>query len=684
MARIRFECKCSWIFFVPDSTGAAFVKCPSCATPHAVPRKEAEEEPRKDGSRRRLYLVGGLVAFAITAIGGVLLFSGGSKDPEPEPKKSAAPEIRQELQRQVEKKFEAPAVELAAPDPHQQLDEAVYVMNVAGIASEYCRFAGDAKKAAEFQETMRTHLRQYEDAADRIARRGEKHFLPDFLRPGDRIVRFEGQDLKDDGPKYAMNVLAGFLRDTLKPTVFAECTVARGREQRNLLMFWGAVPKICETFVAVAKVVPIETRKPEPVAKLQPEVKKELNALPEYYRALLPPEERERVDRLLRKAEGVTDDESLRVLEEWKSQVDAELRLIRDYTKSLESAALAAPKADVVHLKNGTKKEGTILEDTAEHVRLEMKIGNNKASIKYARADVVRVELGKGSGGQFAERLQKAGDKPASLAELLKWCGDSKLSVQADYVAWKMLSSDPDSAVARQHLGFVRDPTGVWRREEAVEMEAGKYRYQGQWCTLEELERRLEKAGYVKKNGTWHAKKAWSVAIDNLYKETKVEFAFRGAAILDMVDEESGQVYDLQKREWVKKDKRISTGRYLGSRTRGNGVATLTVQAPGPIVRARVLAPGQTAKQGASLVVRAYGADARSAVTLYRISGKDADDKSREVPVSVLGSNRLVIEAQMYGDAMFLPCTRNDLGLFKVSAEILVPADTINKLLARE
>lgn len=729
MARIRLECECSWVFFVSHENAGQRIKCPSCQNPLLVPVPAGmrARRPAGSGGGKSFLMLGGVGAgVAIVAIAGYLLL-GGKSDPPPRPpdkgtdtsyEEDAVPKKEDAT---AKKEDVAPKVEPKPEDQvdyHKKIDEMVYLMNASGIICELLRHRGDKKKRAELQGRMAVFLREYEACFDHVGRKGEKHFKAEFMRAGDTIMFLEGQELRDDAPDYAIKLLSAYLGQDLRANTFCEVTVLRDGVRHNILMYFAWLPKEVIDLVNFAGIIPsgkgqpTATKKPEK-AKLPEttlaEVRLRLKNAHPYYLAFLSPEERERMDELLKTGTGyLEDDEFLRkrILTEFAQEVDAEIRSFATLCADLEAGALQVAKADVIHLKEGGRKEGTIIEETTDYVRLEIKVGNNKASLKYDKSDIAKIERGQGSGAQVPERLKKAGSDVALLADLFKFCKDNNLKAQADYVAYKIVSVDPDHALSRQHLGYQKDSGGRWRREDAVEAEGGKFKYQGQWVTMEELEKRLTAAGYVKlSNGLFYTKKNWSFTIDNLYKDlSKADIFYENAGMLDMIEGKSDVVYDIAKKEWVKKDKKVILGRFFGALgsdptviggqtrySRREGRVRITVTAPGPIFRCRVKAPGQVIADGAMMVVRVFGGVNSTGETVYKIQGKGANEKTFDVSPAVVGFEVVAIEAQLVspwspetsGDAMFLPCARDDRDVFKISCEILQPADTINKMIGK-
>src|ERR1051326_7757736 len=82
--------------------------------------------------------------------------------------------------------------------------------------------------------------------------------------------------------------------------------------------------------------------------------------------------------------------------------------------------------ADVVTKKDGTKVEGTVTEDTTDHVTLNTKFG----PVTLARADVDRVEKGgTGAADDFKSKREAVDKHDANpLNELADWCSENGLT----------------------------------------------------------------------------------------------------------------------------------------------------------------------------------------------------------------------------------------------------------------
>ena len=132
--------------------------------------------------------------------------------------------------------------------------------------------------------------------------------------------------------------------------------------------------------------------------------------------------------------------------------------------------ALAA--ADTIHLADGTKREGRIVETTATEVVVDVGVGNVSLHVRIPRADVVRIEHKATANDRlmadFARRLTAARSADDWHA-LGAWCAEQRvLKEQARAAYERAIAADPDHAGARAALGHVQ-LNGAWMaRKRAV------------------------------------------------------------------------------------------------------------------------------------------------------------------------------------------------------------------------
>ncbi len=736
---MKLTCKCGWVYFVSADSGGKNVKCPSCGAVKLVTSSgmggRVPSVAQSAGRPLVLLVVGAVVAIVVVGLALKLPFGESSTEP-PEKKitrdKGDGSKNKKEPGTTTQKK-ETPTKEdpeekkktEPKPDPvkkptddrvdyHRIITLSIYKLNTAGIVSEILRFRGEKEKSRELQDAMQTYLQEMDIAAEQVANRGERYFMPDYLHPGDRLVRFEGATIGDEYAEQSVKKLSHFLEKRLRANTFADCTVLRGEERKSFTIFWKFRPKEVLDLITYARLNAADDKPPPPREKsslpsdLLDEVRRILAETHPYYQFHLSGDDRERVDQLLEEKMGYPEEETfLRkvVLKEFAAAVEAETLSLEELAAELRGPSLEVTKSDIVHMKDGQKVEGRIIEETADTIRLEFKRGTIRGEFEYDKKDIAKIEHGQGTGAQFPDRLKKAGTDRNKLEELLGWCRTNRLTVQANYTAYLILIGNPDSVKARRHLGFKKEPAGMWVREELLLMKAGKYKYLGKWYTLKELERRLSARGYVKlKDGLWYTKKRWVFQIENLYRGLdKVNLSLNQGGILDMIESRGETVYDIQKRQWVKRTKNVISGRFIGplypdiermrvepgQQSHPRGQAQIIVTAPGPLYQCRIKAPGQVSHRNAWIVVKVSNGRDGAFRTLYRLAGKGSNEKTYDVSSVVYGQTKIVISADMStpydknsaGFAMFLPCTKNDRNLLKISGDILEPLKKINKLI---
>jgi len=127
-------------------------------------------------------------------------------------------------------------------------------------------------------------------------------------------------------------------------------------------------------------------------------------------------------------------------------------------------------RADLVVLNSGETREGTILEETAEYVILEMQLGGTKGSVKLYKKDIralkrqalpddpIAVEAAK----LRDDALSKAGaDAAAAWIKLGDYyASQTGYTAEASSAFLKALDADPENAAAHARLGHVKTASG--------------------------------------------------------------------------------------------------------------------------------------------------------------------------------------------------------------------------------
>jgi hypothetical protein len=179
----------------------------------------------------------------------------------------------------------------------------------------------------------------------------------------------------------------------------------------------------------------------------------------------------------------------------------------------LALAPLAA--ADIVHLKNGQKVEGEIVERNDQKVVVKTKFGN----MDLKAADISRIEE-KNTPAQEMKARRAAIDAtdPDQLFDLYLYAKGENLKAEAASILREIVKLDPDHGAARKALGHVKhkdkwvteaEAKKLGRTELEAEMKAkGLVEYKGEWLTPEEKSAKEHEArGEVLVDGKWVNKK---------------------------------------------------------------------------------------------------------------------------------------------------------------------------------
>ena len=742
MGRLSLKCPCGWVFFVSALTEADTVACPTCGEAIRLPKNRESAKP----SGGVLPMIG-LIAGIVVILGGALYFilSGGD-EPASRPSASASSSSRRPddappksrgitagaaatMSTRVPASTDAPAepeplpeleTEAVRIDPYE-IDRLILRLNVAGIVRNLLQTRGRTDQVTEVDDKMIALEGRIDDLSRRLARQGKPHAFPRYLKPGDQIVRIGTISLEQKTAAEAAQMLETFLRNQVREGTTIECAVLRTGEILTILLSWNEIPKESHVFFKMAGVpppagpattdaapppAPVETAAKSKLAgDLLDRVRKTTQGIHPYWRRLLTPAERQRLDDLLKAGEGTPSDVTFlseRVLEQFAADVASEQATIEEQVVALGKTAVGASQSDMIEKADGTKLEGRVLEETPEGVKFERKVGNLKAIVTLKPEEIRKITRGAGAGNEFPERLKKAGTDAKALAALAAWCKESGLKDRADYAAWLALKQDPDQAEARKFLGFAKGEGDRWVREEALQMQAGKFLYLGNWYTREDFEKKLAAQGNAKIEGKWYTRQRWTYEIGNLYDDgARLDAALEGAGISDIVEVKKEKKFDILKKEYVDNEVRVTTGRCIGFLvpkkegpvvTTYTGTARVRIRAPMPFLACRVRALGRVVSPAASLAVSVAAPGGGEPDRLYTLtggSGTASDDRLHDVSKTVFGRPEFYIEAVMTGGveaagvlgAQFLPSNRSDQGVLRVVGDIAKPMDAVNKLL---
>jgi len=141
---------------------------------------------------------------------------------------------------------------------------------------------------------------------------------------------------------------------------------------------------------------------------------------------------------------------------------------------SLFVAAVVQVEADIVLLKDGGKREGRIIAEDDESVRLAVMLGTMTAEVSIPRASIERIEMRETRNEavlkEYRQRLGKMDDGVASdWYQLGLWCESqrhfSRLAKRSFETA---IEIDPDHEGARRKLGHAKHE-GEWMTQAQIE-----------------------------------------------------------------------------------------------------------------------------------------------------------------------------------------------------------------------
>ncbi len=495
MARITLNCVCSWTFFIPDSTQGHEVACPSCRVMVRIPGRKpgqavftAVEIALQHQRKAALHRMGVGLGIAVVVLGGltwgvIALLSPSGPPPEEEsasPRSGSASAGSRPSQRIVSVgPVEAP---LAADRPtgaaaadldrkKRDIYQTIQLINLAGIVSEVCRF----RSLPEEHEALLRRLLELDGVVranlDDLAQHNQKPPLEPYFLAGDRIVAFGQRDLLPLRGLDAARLLSGFLQ-TFRAGALEQAVVLRNgtkltlflhfpEETKELLQMSRHPALLVEARGGTpASAVPEpSTVSPEDIVEISPDslraVQARFDALPPGYKGFVPPEDLKHLEDLLVRKQGVLADLQFlkeRVGEHLLPRFEAEQAQFKAKLLEIEGKLKEPTAVDVIHFNDGRKVEGTVIQQTPEHVRVKSRFG----VVTIPSADVKNVVKGGGAAVEFPDKLKAAGRSTPQLVLLLDWCRDKGLRLEKEYVAYRILTVDAAHERSRRELGIPR------------------------------------------------------------------------------------------------------------------------------------------------------------------------------------------------------------------------------------
>ena len=488
MARISLKCDCGWAFFVPGSTQGHEAPCPNCGQSVDIPGRSASDGPaRSPGAiaaehqarqKKTVLLISAGVVAALALVAFLLLGSGAPPPEEPAapPRRSIAdkPQPHSSIPSSgtssaaapTERKPLAPSREGRISDLRQSIRSTSALLNLAGVTVVSLRLRGHAEAAAQLETRMATWEATIASSLAGLVEL-EDRFVPDpYVRVGDRLVGFSLKDVSAMKPsELDLQLLSPWLRGLRVGQPVDQIVVLRGADRVEV---YAHFPEVTDVMQGVARLPDITGpgayNDPPPPALtsaapgvltggipdiLLKDLQTRFAALPAGYKESLPAADRRRMDELAAAKMGSQDDVaflSLKIQAEVLPAFEREAVTVRSRAAQLEPKLKETTAVDVVHFKDGRKVTGQVLEDTAEHVKIKSRLG----SMTLPRADVSRIERGKGGGLEFGGRLAACPRTVPELAKLLAWCQEGSLKTEGEYVGLLIVALDPRHEPARK------------------------------------------------------------------------------------------------------------------------------------------------------------------------------------------------------------------------------------------
>jgi len=504
MAKLSLTCECGWKFFIPGSTQGHEVTCPNCGNGVRIPGRKPGEgvvsagmlAAQKQARAGRIRLLIGLsVGVVIAGIVLVVVMGGkGNSEPPAEPERTTSRSPFPALNTRTDS-TNAPAKK--EPDRPARSDEPArpvvdsarigrlkqtatdseHLINIAGIVTEVLWLKGAQSEAQRVTAQMAQLSTRIQESMAEIAAAGEKHKVEPHMEPGDRILSFSQRDLTAMRPSEAAALLEGWLL-RLKGTALEPCLLWRNSSQISIFIF---IPEETKEILQLTRLPATATvdgpvslpsgvvARPGPsgtptivdvAPALAKDIRARLQALPPAYLPLLPAEDLKRMEAILKEMKGPPEDVAFlnnRILDELIIRLEQEASLFRSKIQELEPKTRESTSVDTVVFKDGRKVEGKVEEETPEYVKIKSRFG----SVKVPRADIAKLERGKGAGAQFPDKLKAAKGSVSDLVALLSWCKENNLRVEKEYVCYLILTQEPLNDKARTEVGLGRPLTGA-------------------------------------------------------------------------------------------------------------------------------------------------------------------------------------------------------------------------------
>lgn len=584
--------------------------------------------------------------------------------------------------------------EMPPPPPpvKPQLAKVIGELNLAVMHKEYARYKGDASAERSSELTAANHRSRLERLAS-----GES-FVPDHLEPQDHIVGIGStyqpyQDLSKLSPADASARIGRALQKIPAATQF-KCRVRRGGSERDLFLYFDQGAKLADARIELPQKVKI-TR------ELTLDVQNKFYSLPHYYQeTYLTGEEKETLKRILRDGEATPEEYAFltrKVLRTAAIEASSEQDWFRRRKGELEAIVKAVKPADYVFTKDGRRYEGQIQNAPEEGALLNKPITILTPLGKYLipAQDLKDVRLGKDIVEEFKSRMAAGATQVAVLQQTVAWAREMGLSAYREYAAYAILVQDANDRVGRLNAGYfqgtggkwVLDPTALVTAQTAVEKSSQEPE------TKQEMQARLERMGFVFRNGKWLNKTPWRVGFDSLYNMAGWRWASQDCQLVTVHEGVTPLALLNLKSQDTKTAPRL---RILAPSGR-SGSVSIPVDAPNEIFECEVKATmvvfvglnrekfgkGEllVTPEGGGKPVTLYSGDEGGTMEFYNIT--PVVKGKRRFTVTAYLATTIDRFAQHGGYARFLPSLPDTKEIFAVRGTVLVPAPDIDAMWAK-
>jgi hypothetical protein len=556
----------------------------------------------------------------------------------------------------------------APPPLRPQIERAMLDLNMAVLAKESARYKGD--RAGEGR-----NLSAATEAAARLGSlaRAEPN-LPEHLDPTDEILKVDDIDLVRLRPDEAS---AHLDRVALR--------VPQGTYVKFAVYHFG---QWRELYVWFSNAVGLPAFRPDASGRVQItnalalEIQKEVLTLPP---AQLPDAERKQIEEILGRGYATSEEYALltrRVASETANAADVaqEKESFRAQVAKIERMLPKAPVADVVLAKDGRHVTGQIVQDNSFSVVVETPYGK----VTVPKPEVVHIYSADELREQFTNKLATAKEKVEAFPQLLVWTRDWGMPLHREYVAYVMLTTEPENRAARLAAGFYQAANGRWAMGQSL-AQGTKPAFKKPE-TKRELQPELESLGFVLKVDHWYSKVAWEAGVDNLHR-TGGEFhwTLQGMQLFTWYEQDTPQSR-LFNPTGKPKDPSVQPRLRFYAPITTAGMASLMVDAPGEILSCSVKAAGHVVERGHSGKVEVFLiAEGGKQDRLYSIE-ESGDENFHDVTALVAGKRRftLTVRATTTQDkyhtyARFLPSLPETKEVFWIRGLVLQAAPEIDR-----